>query len=121
MKQSFGELIYQYRINNGSYTLRAFYKKLVLHGLKMSISEYSKIERGIQNPRCKNEFEIIIKTLGITDNLIISELERLALSKIEKKNENLESFPVFLPSNINDDKKIDKLIDFFKESDKPDW
>lgn len=117
---TFGEEIFKIRVNQ-SPSLRAFFKTLAQNGSKLTIGQYSKIEQGIQNPRNKEEFDIIISSLNISDKVLIQKLEYLALSNTKNKTFDPTDLPVFLPSEIDTDDKLDKLMDFLKESDLPDW
>lgn len=117
---TFGEEIFKIRVKNQP-SLRAFFLILKNNGLCMEIGQYSKIERGIQNPRTKTEFDIIVKSLNITDAKLIADLEKLALGNTKQQEIDCSDLPVFLPNNIDTEDKLDKLMDFLKESDKPDW
>lgn len=45
-------------------------------GFKKDISQYSKIERGIQNPQTKEEFLIILEALDLRNDEVIKKWEK---------------------------------------------
>ena len=117
----FGKRITEIRVNKG-YTLRSFFKdKLEPLGFKKSISQYSKIEREIQNPQNKAEFDLIIKALGITDLSLIKDLEKEAQKFIPEKEVGPEILPAFLPSHIKTPEQLEKLQKTLEEAFKPDF
>ena len=115
---TFGERITNIRIAKGL-TIR----KVSLKLQTLSSSSYSKIERGIQNPVNKDQFNEIIDALEITEPEIISELEQLAMQFIPPKEmtdeELVKHLPVFLPPNFDID-KLDDLKRIIRESELPD-
>ena len=117
----FGKEITKIRIEKG-YTLRSFFKKLKKNNFKKDISQYSKIEREIQNPQNKEEFLVIIKCLEITEQNLISKLENQAKVFIpEKEIDEKGLVPIFLPPHIKTKDQVDKIIETLKEAHKPDF
>jgi transcriptional regulator with XRE-family HTH domain len=117
--KSFGDSITDIRVNRG-WSLRKFVLKLKT----ISLVDYSKMERGIQNPVNKEMFDEIIVALEITDSVLIKELELLAMNFIPEKSMSesdlVEHFPAFLPSNvIVDDQLIEKIKETIIESNTP--
>lgn len=115
----FGEIITKLRINK-NLTLRSVYQKLINIGSSLSLSDYSKIERGIQFPYTKQQFLDIINILDVTDSSEIDTLEKMAMkSNVFRKidpEELASHFPIF--SNIKE-KNIDKFLDIIKEDLNP--
>lgn len=113
---TFGDLITDIRLKKGM-SLRAMCKKLKI----IDMETYSKIERGIQNPYDKDEFNDIIQALGLSDKDEIKELESLAMTFIQEKTmtekEILEHMPAF-PHHFEKD-QLDKLKDIIIDINKP--
>ena len=112
--RTFGQIIKEIRLNKNMSM-----KQIGLKLKKISISKYSKIERGIQNPRNKEEFLEIIDALEIKDKKIISDLELKAMKHIEVKKLSEEDIikkaPLIIPSKINTKEKLDKFYKKFRE------
>lgn len=115
---TFGERIFKIRIQK-KLTIRA----VILKCKTISSSTYSKIERSIQNPYNKEQFQEIINALEIKDKKLIKELEQLAMNFIppqEMTEEELaHHLPVFLPPDFDLD-QLDDLKESIKESHMPD-
>ena len=117
----FGRKIQEIRINKG-YTLRSFFKILKSKGFKKDISQYSKIEREIQNPQNKEEFDFIISSLEIDDKELIKNLELAAQKFIpEKEVDEKTLIPAFLPPHIKTKDQLDDIIENIKQAYKPDF
>ena len=114
---NFGDRITDIRVNK-KWSLRVVLKRLKT----ISTSTYSKIERGIQNPYTKEEFNEIMEALEITDEDLIKELELLAMKYIPEKELTEEEFvkhlPAFLPPDF-DESKLDKLKEIVKDTELP--
>lgn len=121
MNNTFGDEITKIRIAK-KMTLRSISLKLK----NISLTKYSKIERGIQNPRNKDEFLEIIDALGLVDPSVISKLEELAMKKIYSKKNKLEDkeFPLFTTGNIKTEKEAEDFLNKYnkiiKDSEEPE-
>ena len=120
---TFGDNITELRVRQGL-NLRAVSKRLKM----LTLTKYSKIERSIQNPRNKDEFDDIIQAIGLTDSQLISELEILANKFIQPptidKKEILKRLPVFISAKYKTKEDLDKFLDNYEkiiiESDTPE-
>lgn len=111
---NFGDAITEIRISQGL-NLRKISKNLP----NVTISKYSKIERGVQNPKNKQEFKEIIKALNIKDPEIISLLELKAMVFIQPKKlsdeDFLEYLPAFLPKKFKSKKELNDFIKKYRK------
>lgn len=110
----FGEHIKYIRLKK-SMSIRQIGKKLK----NIDISKYSKIERGIQNPRDKKEFLEIIEALEINEPELIKTLEIKAMKYIDVKElsekDIIKQLPLIIPSKIDTKEKLEKFYKKFKE------
>ena len=111
---SFGDLITDIRVNKNT-SLRQMAQKLK----KISLEKYSKIERGIQNPKNQEEFLEIINALEINDLELIKKLEKKAMEfiPIKKMSEKdiLKYFPAFIPTHIKTEEELKLFIKKMKK------
>lgn len=109
---TFGDKITHQRLNVLRLTLREVGIRLKKSGSVLDLSDYSKIERGIQFPYNKKEFLDILTVLELSN---IDELEPLAMksnhSRQVSEEELVQHLPIFIPTGTD----LDKLTDFIKE------